>query len=131
MISPHKIRVYKPCEVEQAARDAVCLVNQKPHSEVDRFGFSSLLNYILAGRYRQRSAFCNWVHGWKWYPPESPEMLGVTRVAINNKYLRRKPIVVHAPSQVNILRDAGFENVVHACLPYAYLDLALPDLLGP
>lgn len=115
------VEIFWPKDVAIAASSMDRILNFPLRSEVDRFGFSSVLNYILCSRYSPKRAYCNWVHGWKWYRATDPKMLGITDKAIHNYFSRQKPIVVHNCDQQNFLIEAGFTNVINGCLPYAYL----------
>lgn len=123
----NEITIYHPHQVDQALYDSTKHLTSL-NSELDRFGFSSVLNFLVNGKYQQKNTFCNWIHGWKWFPPLCPEMLGITSLAVNNRFLRLKPVVVHSKAQFEHLFSLGFLNVVHGCLPYAYLDLLPPEI---
>jgi len=90
-------------------------------NEVDRFGFSAVLNYWLKGVFQPKRAYCNWIHGWKWYPAIDVRMLGLTSAQMKSKAARKKPIVVQYDHQLELLKQNGFENVSKGPLSYAYL----------
>jgi len=81
-------------------------------NEVDRYGFSYLLANSMSRSHVPRS-FCNWVHGWIWWSPESDYDLGCHNLPKDNS------IVVVKKEQKILLDSLGYTKVYIDCLPFA------------
>lgn len=124
---PYRLCLQK--DAKEASDWALRATTGKYYNEVDRFGFSSILNYKINKRFEWRRSFCSWVHGWKWFNVDSPLQLGFNEYAYKSLVGRRKNAVVGNQTQKELLESYGFKNVVIGGIPSVYLrDVVVPGM---
>jgi len=114
-------QVYQPQAIDSVQRVVGSLALMQYCNEVDRFGFSSLLNYILNNTYNPKRAFSSWVHGWKWFDIKSPAQLGFNQLSNKGTFSKYKHAVVLNQHQKDLLESFGCKRVWIGSIPAAYL----------
>ena len=82
---------------------------------IDRYGFLHVLSQ-LCGMKRQLRPFAEWVHGWIWDQHPTVESLAFASL------LRSVPVVVGNSIECEVLKSAGFREVLIGGLPFGYIE---------
>ncbi|HEX7887942.1 MAG TPA: hypothetical protein VF522_01175 [Ramlibacter sp.] len=88
----------------------------EPVTNLDRYGFSHVLA-AYAGLKQPRRPFCSWIHGWIWWDElvKPEDLLGPRNMP------RDLSIVVGSSQQVDMMRAAGYTNVLAGGVPLIYV----------